>query len=239
MKLKRRASAVLALMCLVVLVAGFSCDKSAKSAAVAVNRYAESLSHFQDACMTAHGQGQIDDSTYRKILGAEKSAAIAGQHLDAAIAIASQGGDYSQYIAEANRSFADLMSAVNASNKQDLILIAQGISSVLQNAITLIQQIKAQIPAKPAGAGGLAFWLTMGGLPVLGMAVDANAVLRLLQLILALEPAAFDLVAKLTESLTGKTTEEVLAMNDTLFGKVVAEADQELAKLPPETPPAG
>jgi hypothetical protein len=66
--------------------------------------------------------------------------------------------------------------------------------------------------------------------------VGITQVVSLLNLAVQLEPVAFDLVTKLATSLKGKTTEEVLAMNEAIFSKVEATAQAELNKQVPPTP---
>lgn len=231
MKKSIRYGAVVSLAAvLVLLTAGFSCNQ-AKSAAVAVNRYAESLSHFQDAEITAHDAGSVDDATHRQILEAEKLAAKAGQELDTAIALANQGADYSQWIDNAQKTFDDLLAVVKPTNKQDLVLLAEATGALLKNAISLIQAVHpAQAPA-PAQHSGTGLAMILMSLGVFGMAFSVSDALKLLTLITALEPAAVDLVLKLAQSLQGKSTDEVVAMNEALFGKVDTVADQEIAKL--------
>lgn len=213
---------------LVLICAGFSCSTSVKSAAVGVNKYAESLSHLQDAEITAHNAGSVDDATHKQILEAEKLASKAGHELDTAIALAAQGADASQYVDAAQNTFNDLLDVINPTNKQELVLLAQASGALLKNAISLIHAIHPA-PVKPSPAG-LAFW--MMGFGLIGMAaIDVNGVIQLLNLVVSLEPAAFDLVLKLTQSLQGQSTDQVLAMNEAIFGKVDATADAELAKL--------
>lgn len=221
---------VVAGISLIIVAALILAACPAKDAAVAVNRYGTSLSAFQDAVQTAHDQGAVDDVTYRKLLNDEKLAAKAGQDLDAAITIASQGGDYTEYITSAEASFGDLVNAIRPTNSQGLLALAKASGDLLENAISLIRSIKGAPPSKPSPLGNsLAVWLL--GLGVFGMAIQLPEVLQLLALASALEKPAFDLVVKLATSLKGQTTDQVLALNEQIFGKVEATADAELAKL--------
>jgi len=77
------------------------------------------------------------------------------------------------------------------------------------------------------------FW-AMCLLPMMGLvAISVPQAIQLLQIAIELEPVAFDLVARFARSLKGKSTEEILAMNESLFSKVEQTANDELAKLPP------
>lgn len=223
--------AIASVLTALILLSGWSCQQ-AKSAAVAVNRYGESLSHFQDAEITAHTQGKVDDATHGKILNAEKVAAQAGHNLDAAISIANSGGDPGQYVDVAQKAYNDLIGLVNSTNQQNLMVLGQAAGDLLKNAISLIQTIKPQ-PKAPATW----MFLSFGVLGFAAVGASLASVVQLLNLITALEPAAFDLIVKLAQSLQGKSTEEVLALNEQLFTKVETTADDELKKLADKTPP--
>jgi len=257
MKLKRVAM-VAALFFVCVGLMGFSCDKP-KAAAVAVNKYAEALSHFQDAEIKWHDIGEkavaacklrggaagecaklvkVDAATHHKILVAEKAAAQAGRNLNAAITLANNGGDPTLYVDAAQNTFDDLLAVVKADDpqaQQELTSLAGAAGALLKNAVSVIQAIK-KADLNPGGTfPGLAFLFL--GLTLAGATVSLGKVLELLNALVELEPIAFDLVLKLSRSLKGKTTEEVVAMNEAIFGKVEAVADAELAKeqLPPGT----
>jgi hypothetical protein len=225
-----------------------------KTAADAVNRYGTTLSSLQDAEIQLHSAGKVPDAIHAKILQSEIIAAKTGHALDAGISVASKGNDPSAYIDAAKGSFDDLLSAINLdpNTKQGLELAANAANSALQNAVTLIQQLKASkpSPATPAPAApastpttpapsGSAIWLlfAIGFFPMMAAAgVEITQVVSLLNLAVQLEPVAFDLVMKLTTSLKGKTTEEVLAMNEAIFSKIEATAQAELNKQVPPTP---
>lgn len=233
MKLNRfsKLSVVLGCIAIGILLCGFSCEQSAQSAATAVNKYAESLSHFQDAEIIAHTNKLVSDEDHRRILEGEKIASKAGQDLDAAIVLAGQGADTSAYIATAEKAFADLLDVVKSTNQANLQLLAQAAGDVLQNAITLIQTIK---PQKTAAIPVPHPLFGMGFLFLLGMAAMGGGItgaIALLNIASQLEPVGFDLVMKFADSLKGKSVDEIVAMNEKLFGKVDATADAELAKL--------
>jgi hypothetical protein len=235
----QRAASVVAVLVVVTLLSGFACNQ-AKSASVAVNKYANSLSKFQDAEIQQHNDGKVDDATHRSILNYEKIAAKAGRNLDQAILLANTGGDAQQYIDQANNSFNDLVGAIvtkDEATKKTLQALADVSSALLKNAISLIKAITPQNQPKPTsspnnGAPSLVF--AMLSLFLVGMAAGGGGLQSALDLLLAvtkLEPIAFDLILNLAKSLAGKTTEEVLAMNETIFGKVEQTADDELKKL--------
>lgn len=140
-----------------------------------------------------------------------------------------------------------------------LILAAQVAGDALKNAISLIEALRASKPAAvvapavltphrapdPAvpvvtnlstrNSHGLPLWVL--GLPLIGLAAGAGALagldatVKLLGIIVTLEPVAFDLIVKFATSLKGKSTAEILAMNEQIFGKVDATADAELGKM--------
>jgi hypothetical protein len=231
--MKRSAQvAALTLMCLAMMAVG-SCNK-AHTAANAVNKYAEALSHFQDAEIKAHNAGRVDDATHRKILEAEKAAAVSGKNLDAAILIANQGGDASSFIDLADKGFTDLVAVIDAKDpqtQQELSTLANLAGALLKNAIVLIHQIKpSATPAPVTPAPGLAFTFLIAGAAIAGATGSLAGILALLNLVATFEPIALDLVLKFAQSLKGKTTEEIVAMNEQLFGKVIATADAELEK---------
>lgn len=228
------------ILALVVLASGFACDTNGvHRAAVAVNKYAESLSHFQDAEIVYYQDGgKIDDATHRSILGAEKLAAEAGKNLDKAITAAANGGDANQYIDLANSSFADMVTAIvvkDVNTRSELIALSNISSSLLKNAISLIQAIKPPKPAPPTPAPpARSLYLSLSLAFMFGMATGAGTltqILALLNAVALLEPVAFDLVLKLAQDLQGKTVDEVVAMNEAIFGKVTTVADAEIAKL--------
>jgi len=225
----RKIAFVSLVLALAVLCSGWACQQT-KSAAVAANRYANALSDFQDAEITAHKDGKVDDATHVKIQSALKAAAEAGSNLDKAIEIAQNGGDPTQYVDLAVTTFNELDAVVQPTGNQGLATLSAALGDLLKNAVTLIQAIHgASVPAPAKPSGGLALWLTLGGLGVFGMAIDLNGIIGLLTLITQLEPEAFDLIVKLATSLKGQTTEQVLALNEQLFGKVQQTADAEIA----------
>ena len=231
--IKRTAQfTALAILCLAMMGVG-SCDK-AKSAATAVNKYAEALSHFQDAEIKAHSLGKVDDATHRKIQEAVKAAAGAGKNLDAAILIANNGGDPSQYIDLATKSFGDMVVLIKANDpqtQQSLVVLVQLAGAQLKTAIVLIRQLHAAgVPPPPPSTPkpGIVITFLLLGAAVAGAAGSLDRILALLNLIATFEPIALDLVLKFAQSLKGKSTEEIVAMNEQLFGKVIATADAEL-----------
>ena len=213
------------------LLGASSCNDSAKTASVAVNKYANSLSSFQDAEIKMHDAGKVDDDMHREILKKEKMAATAGLALDKAIAIASSGGDYSAYIDSAEATFNDLVAQAKANDlqtQQELITYAATAGALLKNAVALIKAIQ------PAPKAPGAFWFMF--LPLMAAAaLPFSKWFELLQIVSTLEPIAFELVTNLAKSLKGQTAEQVLALNERLFNKVTQTADAELAKLPPES----
>lgn len=62
-----------------------------------------------------------------------------------------------------------------------------------------------------------------------------TAIVSIINAAVVLEPIALNLILQLAQKLSGKSTEEVLAMNEAIFNKIIADADAELAKLPPST----
>ena len=225
-----------------VMLAACPNNNQVKQAADAVNRYGTTLSSLQDAEIQLHSEGKVPDDLHVKILNAEKVAAKAGHDMDAGIEVASKGNDPSQYTDVASQTFQDLVNAIklNPQTQQGLQLAITTADAALKNAITMIQQLRASKPSPatpaPTSPSGLAIWLLVAGLfPMMAAGGDINVTIggavKLLNLIMELEPVAFDLIMKLATSLKGKTTEEILAMNEQLFTKVETTADAELGKM--------
>lgn len=229
-----------------IAIAACPNNDQVKSAAAAVNRYGTTLSSLQDAEIQLHTAGKVPEAVHAKILQSEIVAAKAGHALDAGIGVASKGNDPSAYIDAAQGSFDDMLTAIkmDPNTAQGLELAVNTASSALKNAVTMIQQLKASKPspstpaAPPASAPPSAVWLLLGLIfPMMAAAgVGVTQVVSLLNLIVQLEPVAFDLVTKLATSLKGKTTEEVLAMNEQIFSKVEMTAQAELNKTVPPKP---
>ncbi len=221
--------AIGALLATCIVLSACPTSNAVQNASNAVNKYASTLSAFQDAEITLHNSAKISDSTHHSILEAELVAAKAGHELDAAIAVASHGNDPSQYIDVATQAFSAMEATVNGDSvsKQELTLTVEAAGAALKNAITLINALRS----KPVPATWL--W-ALCLLPLMGMAatIDATQVIQLLQIAIQLEPVAFDLITKFATSLKGKTTEEILAMNESLFSKVEQTAQDELNKPP-------
>lgn len=232
--------AVVPLIVACIILSACPTSNAVQDASNAVNKYANTLSAFQDAEITLHNSAKISDSTHHSILEAELVAAKAGHELDAAIAVASHGNDPSQYIDVATQAFTAMEATVNgdSTSKQELSLTVEAAGAALKNAITLINSLRSSKPSPsvPKADNQLNYsWLwALGLLPLMGMAAtfDGAQVIQLLQILLQLEPVAFDLITKFATSLKGKTTEEILAMNESLFSKVEQTAQDELNKSP-------
>jgi len=216
-----------------------ACPNAVQDASNAVNKYANTLSAFQDAEIKLHDAGKISDAKHVSILQAEIVAAKAGHDLDAAIAVASKGNDPAQYVDVATKSFDDMIAITNTdpTGNQELALVANTASAALKNAISLIQALRANPPKAngPASVPMWALWL----LPFMFAAgavggVQLTQAVALLQIVMQLEPVAFDLIVKLAASMKGKTADEILAMNESLFSKVEQTAQDELAKVSPK-----
>ena len=136
----KRASALSMIFVMVLILA--ACP--AKDAAVAVNRYATALSSIQDAEIAAYQSNAVDNRTHGQIQMAIKQASKAGRDLNTAIKVASSGGDPQGYVDAALRSYDDLVTALRPSNNQSLIAAGNAAGALVKNAISLIQQLKAQ-----------------------------------------------------------------------------------------------
>lgn len=249
--LKRKQAgfiAVIALLCL----ATTACKVTAVDAATAVNKYGVALQGFHDVEQTLHEQKKADgtavigDALHFQIIGVEKTAVQAGKALDAAITVAASGGDVADYISAAQKGYDDLVTTVKIDPKteQALSLSIHVAGDALKNAITVLNALRNGTPAPAPTTShntglNLALWVTF--LLPMGMAasggglqglITAQNIVQLLQLVVAIEPAAFDLVMKLATSLKGKSTEEILAMNESIFSKLEAELEAEEAKKP-------
>lgn len=239
----RISIAVVALMAACVVITACPNKDAIKSASDAVNRYGTTLSSLQDAEITLHTDGKVPEAAHVAVLHAEIMAARAGHSLDAGIGVAAKGGDPAQYVDLASQSLKEMLDVINADpvTKQNLALAANAADAALKNAITLIEALRANAkpsPATPAPTAPTAMWLflAMGMFPMMAAAgVGITGVIQLLNLIVQLEPVAFDLIVKLATSLKGKSTEEILAMNEAIFNKVEQTALDELSKV---TPPA-
>lgn len=218
---------------LLVAVVAFTAACPAKDAAVAVNKYANSLSALQDGEITVYDAGKVDPKFHIMFQKSLKIAKGAGAALDQCILLANKGGDSGPCIASAQHAYDELVSVVAMSNQQDLVLLGQAAGAALQNAISLVQSIH---PTKPAPTS--AFWLGFGllGMASLSAGVGAAGGLslasaaQLLTLVVGLEPVAFQLLLQLAQSLKDKSVEEVVAMSEKIFGKIDATADAEIAK---------
>lgn len=151
-----------------------------------------------------------------------------------------------------------LDSVVDPATQDKLNLSAQLAGDALKNAISLIEALRASKPTivqlvphspeRPPDPGtpvvtnlstrsphSLPLWVF--SLPLIGLVAGAgvlagvDATLKLLQVVVTLEPVAFDLILKFATSLKGKSEAEILAMNEQIFGKVDATADAELGKM--------
>lgn len=237
------AVSVVLAMCVVLS----ACKVTSDQVAAGVNKYALSLQAFQQAELDLHGSqpSVVPDVVHYKIVELEITAAKAGHDLDAAIQVASTGGDISQYIDVANKTFDDVLQVLKLAPDADqkMQTAAQAASDALKNAISLIQALKAEHPSPaptPAPTGQnhvpltllFAFFMPLMAAGASGLVSAANIV-TLLQVILQLEPIAFDLILKLATSLKGKTAAEILAMNESIFTSVETIAEAELAKKPP------
>lgn len=247
LKRKQAGFVAVALLCL----ATTACKVTATDAATAVNKYAISLQGFHDAEQTLHetnkadGTPVVSDALHFEIIGAEQTAVKAGKSLDAAITVAANGGDVSSYITVAQNAYDDLISTVKADpdTLQALTLSIHVAGDALKNAISVLNALKnktaAPLPTTSHNSGlAFALWVTFllpmglaagGGI---GGLVTAQNIVQLLQIVVAIEPVAFDLVLKLASSLKGKSTEEILAMNESIFDKLAAQLATEAAKKP-------
>jgi hypothetical protein len=245
MKTNRKLIGLIACLCLILA----ACKVTSQNCADAVNKYANTLSAFQDAEIQMHDQKKVSDSTHLTILEAEKLASHAGRDMDAGILLASTGADPTKYIALAEKTYADLSTIVyaDASANQGLSTLLSAAGAALKNAISLITALRSQTPssapapavAKPASYTShnmphqMPLWpftiLPLMGLAAIGGGLAAAA--QLLQILMQLEPVAFDLVVKFATSLKGKSTAEILALNESLFDKIDSTIASEEAKL--------
>lgn len=240
-----------AILCLAL----FACKVNTQQCAAAVNRYANALSTFQDAEIALHGSGQVTDVVHIKIIQGEQAASKAGHDLDAAINLASTGADPSQFVTLAQQSFDAMVAQINVGDpatQQKLILGANAAGDALKNAISLIEALRdanastkpspvtPASPSTPPGAQSKAHGLSMLWafmlLPIGGIVLDAAGIIALLQIAVQLEPEAFSLITNFATSLKGKSAADLIAMNETLFNKVDATAEAQLA--PPAAVPS-
>jgi hypothetical protein len=243
---RRRIALTALLVGLIVIASGFSCQK-AKTAAVAVDRYADSLSTFQDVAKQQHDKGRINDQNYANLLKSEKEASHAGRDLDQAILLANNGASFSQQVDAAQLAFNDMAGLIGGVKNPEAVAALQAAVAIsaglLKDAILLIQQVKPPAPGAPVKAPA-AMWLM--GLGLIGMAAGAGdgvsagilVALGILKEIAELEPIGLQAVLNFTRSLKGMTTEEVIALTESKFDKIDKTADDELAKLnlPPDPP---
>jgi hypothetical protein len=237
MKITRRKSLLVVgvLAIALSLINASSCGTSAATAATAVNKYANSLSAVQDAEIKWHGLGKIDDVSHIKFQKDMKTASTAGKSLDAAITLAAQGADSSMYVTAAEKAFTDISADIHFSDpatQMELTTLVQAAGDLLQNSIALIHQIKGNpspIKPSPAAPGGLALFLGFGVMGFAAIGVGLSDAVKLLSLITTLEPIAFNLILQLAQSMKGKSVEEIVALNEQLFGKVNSTADAEIA----------
>jgi Xaa-Pro aminopeptidase len=142
---RRRIALTALLVGLIVIASGFSCQQ-AKSAAVMVNRYAESLSTFQDVAIKEHDLKRISDQNYANLLKSEKEASHAGRDLDKAIELANNGADFSQYVDAAQVSFNDMAGLIGGAKDPEAVAALQAAAAIsaglLKDAIILIKQVK-------------------------------------------------------------------------------------------------
>jgi hypothetical protein len=220
-----------------VLLSGFACNQ-AKTAAVAVNKYGTALQGIQAAEIHRHDAGTIDNETHIKFQQALKVAAETGQDLDKAIAAAETGGQPGAYVDAATAAFNQIMALIqfkDADTQKELSALAQAADDILKNAISLIQTIKgktvASVPIHHPNSNPLALWLmALGVFPMMAAAGGVAGAISILNAVLDLEPFAVDLVIKLAQSLKGQTADQVLAMNEQIFGSVESTADAEIKK---------
>lgn len=228
----KRLAPICGLAVILALCLGASTCNKAHAAADANHKYAVSLDSFQQAEIKEHSNGKVDDALHIQIQEAVKAASESGKALDQGILLASKGADAGEYIQKASESFNQLSGLIkfkDPTTQQVLSDLVKASSDLLQNAITLIQQLRSENATKAPAPSGMAFFLLM--FPLLGMAAvtGAGAALALVGQILELEPIAFTLVANLVQNLKGKTTEEIVAMNEQIFSKISSTADSEIA----------
>jgi hypothetical protein len=259
--MKRAVKVSVGMSSIVVLCLVLSaCPVTSQDCANAVNKYANTLQQFQNAEITLHTSMGADgvtplisDATHKEILQGEIAASTAGHNLDAAISLASQGADPSQYVTLAQSSFDAMVAAINVADpatQQKLQTAAKVAGDALANAISLIQTLKAATPAAvtPAVAPAktssnhnpIPLWMFLfpvAGLAIAGASITLNGTLQLISLLASLEPEAFSLVLAFTTSLKGKTTAQIVAMNETLFNSVDATAQQQLNLTAPSAVP--
>jgi len=240
--LKKRV-VIPSIVVLAILSMGFACAVSTHDAADAVNKYANSLQAFHDSESKLHTTAKADgtpiigDATHFKILQAEQLAVKAGHDLDAAIAVADKGGDIAQYVTVAQTSLDELIGIVKTDPvaSQQLQLVVDSASAALKNAISIIEALRNKSPAPSANwllASFMLVGLVTGAGAAGGAGLTASSIVTLLQLIIGMEPIAFDLILKFATSLKGKTTAEILALNEGIFNDLDAVIAAELAARP-------
>lgn len=109
----RNRKIILVLPLLLLLVA---CNDKFRQAAQAVNDYSIALSAFQEAEITAHSQGFVDDATHKSIQGAVVKLGQGGQALSTAI--------------RTTKSTPGTVAAVNAALDASNTLINDGLAGV-------------------------------------------------------------------------------------------------------------
>lgn len=220
---------------LLFTMAASKCDSS-HAAANAVNKYANSLSAVQKAVIQAKANGQVDAATDIKIEQAIVVASHAGRNLDTAIGLALQGASTNQYIDAANGAFQDLVGLLKSNDpatQQALDTVANASAALLKNAISLVLAIKpANQSSIPVHHYPYGLWLLGCFLPMMaaaGASTPLSKIVSLLNNILTLEPVAVDLIVNLAQNLQGKTTDQIIAMNEQLFGTIEQTAASEIA----------
>lgn len=233
-----RISIALPIIAIIIAVAT-ACP--ARDAAVAINKYGNTLEALQKGEVVAYKAvpPRVSDVDHIKIQSAIKVASSVGHALDQCALTASKGGDTAPCVAKAQATYNEVIALVVSTHQDDLIALGNAAGAALQNAISVIQSIHAQ-PVKPISetapspnrpTSGLALWLGFGmlGIVATGAGSLPSGVVQLLNLIIGLEPVGFDLLLKLADKLQGKTPEEIVAMNEDIFNRIDTTADAEIA----------
>lgn len=223
-----------------------ACPVTSQNCAAAVNRYANTLDAVANGAKTLHDEGKVNDNQYRQVLEGEKAAITSGKELDQAILLADTGADPSKYVDLAQKSYDDLKVYVGADpvTKASLDAVVKTAGAALDNAITLIRTLRDNKAAagavktgsnKPSPRIPWAFYMPLFGMAAIGALGGIAKAAQLLSLVADLEPIAFNLIVNFATSLKGKTTQELVTMNEAMFAKTEALVDSELAKLPPKS----
>lgn len=213
-----------------LLMAAASCDH-VQAAAQAANKYDNALKAFVHSEIVLHDQGKISDATHVEMLNAEKLGSKAGHDIDSALLLAAKGSDASSYIDLAEQDFDAFAMAVakDPATKDALTSAANVVGDALKNTLSLIKQIKTTSQNRSPSKLPFAMLLPLMGFAAVGGAVAGVAkVAQLLTLITSLEPVAFDAILAFATSLKGKTTEEIVAMNESILSDVDTTIQQQL-----------